>query len=213
MLVLDGIYRIGGAHLRFVPVPAPSTDELKDLVQQIAARVGRSLEQAGLITRDIENCYLAFDPGAEAPIHALIGHSITYRIATGPREGQKVFTLKTLPADPDRSSAHLAENSGFSLHAGVAAKAFQRDKLEHLARYISRPPIATERLALTDGGHIRYTLKTPYRDGTTHVIFEPMDFIARLAALVPKPRAHLTRYHGVFAPASALRAEVVPKVR
>jgi hypothetical protein len=49
-----------------------------------------------------------------------------------------------------------------------------------------------------------------YRDGTTHVIFEPEDFIARLAALVPKPRAHLTRYHGVFAPASPDRARVVP---
>jgi hypothetical protein len=45
------------------------------------------------------------------------------------------------------------------------------------------------------------------------VIFEPMDFIARLAALVPKPRAHLTRYHGVFAPASPWRSRVVPKSR
>ena len=53
----------------------------------------------------------------------------------------------------------------------------------------------------------------PYRDGTTHVIFEPEDFIARLAALVPKPRAHLTRYHGVFAPASPDRARVVPETR
>jgi hypothetical protein len=37
--------------------------------------------------------------------------------------------------------------------------------------------------------------------------------MARLAALVPKPRAHLTRYHGVFAPASPDRARVVPKTR
>jgi hypothetical protein len=96
----------------------------------------------------------------------------------------------------------VAEASGFSLHAGLAAQGSQRDKLEHLARYVSRPPVATERLSLTEGGYVRYALKTPYRDGTTHVIFEPEDFIARLAALVPKPRAHLTRYHGVFAPAS-----------
>jgi hypothetical protein len=41
----------------------------------------------------------------------------------------------------------------------------------------------------------------------------PEDFIARLAALVPKPRAHLTRYHGVFAPASPDRARIVPKTR
>ncbi len=49
---------------------------------------------------------------------------------------------------------------------------------------------------------MRYQLKTPYRDGTTHVIFEPLDFIARLAAPVPKPRVNLTRFHGVFAPNS-----------
>jgi hypothetical protein len=50
---------------------------------------------------------------------------------------------------------------------------------------------------------VRYPLKTPYRDGTTgdrrsHVLFEPLDFIARLAALVPTPRVNLTRFHGVF---------------
>jgi hypothetical protein len=163
------------------------------------ARHGR----AGLITRDIENAHLAFDPGQEPSIHGLLGSSITYRIATGPREGQKVFTLQTQPAEPDRPRPQVAESSGFSLHAGIAATAWQRDKLERLARYVSRPPVATDRLALTGGGHVRCALKTPYRDGTTHVVFEPEDFIARLAALVPKPRAHLTRYHGVFAPASA----------
>jgi hypothetical protein len=57
---------------------------------------------------------------------------------------------------------------------------------------------------------VRYELKTPYRDGTTHVIFEPMDFIARLVALVPKPRVNLTRFHGVFAPNSVHRAQVTP---
>ncbi len=57
---------------------------------------------------------------------------------------------------------------------------------------------------------MRYQLKTPYRDGTTHVIFEPLDFIARLAALVPKPRVNLTRFHGVFAPNSRHRALVTP---
>jgi hypothetical protein len=68
--------------------------------------------------------------------------------------------------------------------------------------------VSTERLSLTSEGHIRYALKTPYRDGTTQVIFEPLGFIARLAALVPKPRINLTRFHGVFAPNSHLRAQV-----
>ena len=60
--------------------------------------------------------------------------------------------------------------------------------------------MSEKRLSLTPNGNIRYQLKTTYRDGTTHVIFEPLDFIARLAALVPRPRVNLTRFHGVFAP-------------
>ena len=73
--------------------------------------------------------------------------------------------------------------------------------------------MALERLALTPQGRVRYRLKTPYRDGTTHILLEPLDFIARLAALVPPPRAHLTRYHGVFAPHAALRAAITPAGR
>jgi hypothetical protein len=73
------------------------------------------------------------------------------------------------------------------------SEAQDRDKLERLCRYITRSAVSEQRLALTDHGKIRYQLKTPYRDGTTYVIFEPLDFIARLAALVPKPRVNLTR--------------------
>jgi len=82
-----------------------------------------------------------------------------------------------------------------------------------LCRYITRPAIAERRLSLTHQGKVRYELKTPYRDGTTHVIFEPVDFIAKLAALVPKPRVNLTRYHGVFAPNSRHRVSVTPARR
>ncbi|MBK6451338.1 MAG: transposase [Steroidobacteraceae bacterium] len=89
----------------------------------------------------------------------------------------------------------------------------QREKLERLCRYVSRPPMACERLALSASGHVRYTLKTPYRDGTTHIVLEPLDLMARLAVLVPPPRMHLTRYHGVFAPNSRLRAAVTPAQR
>ncbi len=52
-----------------------------------------------------------------------------------------------------------------------------------------------------------------HRDGTTHVIFEPLDFIAKLSALIPKPRVNLTRFHGVFAPNSKWRAQVTPSKR
>ncbi len=138
----------------------------------------------------------------------------TYRIALGPQQGRKGFTLQTLPDEHDADDTPVAGNvAGFSLHAGVAAKADERDKLERLCRYVTRPAIAEKRLSLTHQGKVRYELKTRYRDGTTHVIFEPVDFIAKLAALVPKPRVNLSRYHGVFAPNSRHRVSVTPARR
>ena len=95
----------------------------------------------------------------------------------------------------------------------MGARAHQRWKVERLCRYIARPAICAKRLSLTSTGKVRYELKTPFRNGTTHVIFEPLDFIARLAALVPKPRVNLTRFHGVFAPNSKHRALVTPSGR
>ena len=196
MLFLDGVYieRCNGLS-RFRWVKAPTSRELAQLAHTIAQRVGRFLERQGLLERDAENSYVAGDAVDEDPIAQLLGHSITYRIAVGPQAGRKVFTLQTLPAcDPeDQFGDTVGKVAGFSLHAGVAARADERKKLERLCRYINRPAVSEKRLSLTPNGNVRYQLKTPYKDGTTHVIFEPLDFIARLAALVPKPRVNLTR--------------------
>jgi hypothetical protein len=48
-------------------------------------------------------------------------------------------------------------------------------------------------------------LKSPYHDGTTHIVMEPLEFMQSLAALVPRPRLHLIRFHGVLAPNAKLR--------
>jgi hypothetical protein len=131
----------------------------------------------------------------------------------GPDAGRKVFTLQTLPDCNEPLVDPVGKVAGFSLHAGVAARAHEREKWEPSCRYIARPAVSEKRLSLLSNGYVRYEFKTPYRDGTTHVIFEPMDFIARLVGLVPKPRVNLTRYHAVFAPNSAHRARVRPAKR
>ena len=202
-----------GSSTRFRWVKAPTNSELNQLSHTIAGRLARYLERQGLLERDAEYSYLALDRSDEDPMDQLRGHSITYRIAVGPQQGRKVFTLQTLPGIEEPFSGSAGQAAGFSLHAGVATKANQRDKLERLCRYITRPAISEKRLSLTNQGKVRYELKTPYRDGTTHVIFEPVDFIAKLAALVPKPRVNLTRFHGVFAPNSKHRALVTPAKR
>ena len=75
-----------------------------------------------------------------------------------------------------------------------------RKKLEHLCRYISRPSLSEARLSLNNKGQVVYKLKTPYHNGTTHIVLDPLDFLSHLASLVPRPRIHLIRFHGVFAP-------------
>jgi hypothetical protein len=213
MLFLDGVYLDRSHGTRFRWVKAPTNQELTQLAHTIAHRVGRFLERQGLLERDAENSYLASDAVDDDAMNSLLGHSITYRIAVGPRAGCKVFTLQSLPARDEPFDDGVGKVAGFSLHAGVAARANERQKLERLCRYISRPAVSEKRLSLTPNGNVRYQLKTPYKDGATHVIFEPLDFIARLAALVPKPRVNLTRFHGVFAPNSQHRALVTPAKR
>lgn len=65
--------------------------------------------------------------------------------------------------------------------------------------------------SLANNGNVVIALKTPYDDGTSHVVLGPMEFMGRLAALVPRPRVNLTRFHGVFSPNSRLRKDVVPQ--
>lgn len=216
MLFLDGVYLVHGDGTRsvFRPGKAPGRVELETLLHTISNRLARYLAKAGVLEQDIENSYLNLDGREADPLRQVHGHSITYRIAVGPQQGKKVFTLQTVPPreDDDRFRP-LARMSGFSLHAGVATQAHQRSKLERICRYVARPAVSEQRLALTRDGRVRYALKTPYQDGTSHVIFEPLDFIARLAALVPKPRVHLTRFHGVFAPNSHDRVTITPAKR
>lgn len=220
MLFLDGVYA-GGSNqhpMCFRQVKAPNRAELTRLTHTIAQRVGRYLERQGLVERDTGNIYLtpeAVGASDEDLSNQLLGSSITYRIALGPQQGRKVFTLQTLPnlESDNPFSSSVGEAAGFSLHAGVATRAKERAKLERLCRYITRPAVSTKRLSLTRNGQVRYELKTPWRNGTTHVIFEPLDFIAWLVALVPKPRVNLTRFHGVFAPNNKYRALVTPAKR
>jgi len=211
MLFLDGVY-VESAHgaTRFQWVKAPTREIVIRLTHTLADRIGRYLERQGLLERDEDNSYLSEDALDDDPMNALLGHSITYRIAVGPHTGRKVFSLQTLSPSDEPGTEQVA---GFSLHAGVAARANEREKLERLCRYITRPAVSEKRLSLTEAGQVKYELKTPYRDGTTHVFFEPLDFMAKLAALIPKPRINLTRFRGVFAPNSKHRVQVTPAKR
>ena len=79
---------------------------------------------------------------------------------------------------------------------------------EQLTRYSTRPAIAN--VSINREGNAVLKLKTPWRNSATHIILTPIEFMQRLVALVPRPRLHLIRFHGVLAPSAKLRPKVVP---
>jgi Putative transposase len=107
-----------------------------------------------------------------------------------------------------RISAHV---DGFDLHAGLRVVADDprgREQLEKVLRYCARPAPSEER-PRSVGDKVVLRLKTAWRDGTTHVVYEAIDFVAKLVALVPRPHKNLVLYHGVLSAHAAWRARVV----
>lgn len=85
-----------------------------------------------------------------------------------------------------------------------------RKRVERMCRYLARPPIAMERLTETgDGNELCYELKQAWREGTHLVRLDPNELLARIYAMVSPPRFHMVRFHGVLAPNSSLREQLV----
>jgi len=121
----------------------------------------RILTRLGALIEEPERTYLA-ETDTDGALRSLQAASCTYRVALGPRAGQKVLSLQSLPSAARASTRELRVNAhGFSLHAAVRWRADQRKELEHLCRYITRPAIANERLKRNRANHIswsRFTL-------------------------------------------------------
>ena len=104
---------------------------------------------------------------------------------------------------------------GFSLDASIRIAAHDRAGLERLLRYCARPPFALKRIEWRDSqgsdgeGVVLYRLPRPAPDGRTVIRLSPLELLDQLAALVPPPRMHRHRYHGVLAPNARLRSAVV----
>lgn len=212
-LFIDGTYELGDKKepVGFHVVAPPTVKELEQVLNQIIKRLTRYLERQKIIVKDEdENFQLAIPE--EDVLSRLQASSITYRFATGPSKGKKAIVLKTLTDGDHNSKAGLvAKSSEFSLHAGVACHASEREKLEKICRYIARPAVSEERLSTNVRGEVIYRFKKPWDDGTAAIKLTPMEFMERLAALVPRPRVHLTRFHGVLAPHYKFRKQIVPR--
>jgi hypothetical protein len=169
------------------PCPDPTDDEVREALRRIAERVRRLLR-----------------PCAEA---AQANARVPDPIAT--LQAEAVSSPRGKPLDAARTKKEAAFLEGFSLHAGVQLHTNDREGLAHLCGYGARPPLVQDRLSQLSDGRLAYRLKRPLGDGREVLVLQPSELLRKLAALVPPPRAHLVRYHGVFAPASAWRSRIV----
>jgi Putative transposase len=211
LLALDGVYtRAESEKPEFHELPEPEDDQIVDFTTVVATRIQSLLERRGLSAECDDADALSRD---DAGMAALYASSIRGRIAVGSNMGYRVARLGD-QIDGDSidvlESPRCATVNGFSVHANVSIPAHDRMKLERFCRYAARPAVATERLSELPDGRLLYRLKRPWRNGTTAVIFEPQDLLAKLAALVPAPRVHLVRFHGILGPAAAWRPLIVP---
>lgn len=141
----------------------------------------------------------------------LTSASVQGRVALGRRAGARVLRLGGEPNTlwvtcTGPRQAHL---EGFDLHANLLVPAEDRPRLEQLCRYLLRPPVAQDRLRLTGDGRVLLELKSAWHDGTSHLLFEPLELLEKLAALTPRPRVNLVLYHGVLAPHARWRPRAV----
>jgi hypothetical protein len=83
-----------------------------------------------------------------------------------------------MPREMGSKYESCADINGFSLHAAVRCRADERPAVEQLCRYDARATLSS----------VVLMLKTPWRDGTTYLVMSPLEFMRRLAALVPRPR-------------------------
>jgi Putative transposase/Transposase zinc-binding domain len=211
-LVLDGVFarNLAGA-LTFHPTRRLTALDVEEVLATVEPHIKRLLDRRGLGEGDDDGS-VADAWVEDAPVLAgLAAASVQGTAALGRDRGARLRRLGERREGgelPVPGGCHARAN-GFDLHAGLVVPAGQRDRLERVGRYALRPPVTQERIHLTDEGQVRLQLRQPWRDGTTDVVFDPVEFLGRLAVLVPRPRINLILYHGVLGPRAAWRADVV----
>lgn len=188
------------APLSFVPLEPPDPDD----VERLARRVVRRLSK--IASRYLDACEEnPLDPDdARATLdHAL---SLAQRPPIRPQGALPMPALENDPR-PFQEFELCSAIGGFSLHAARLVEVHDRQGLEALCRYGLRAPFAASRLSLLPDGRVRYELAKPWpnKNGVNELVMDPVQFLKRLAALLPAPYQNLVRYHGVFANRSRFR--------
>jgi hypothetical protein len=202
----------------FHPAPAPTQEDVEAIVERASKRILRFLQRRGVIT-------LVTAPGdgevtvvtdeAIGDKDPLLARLLAAATAGAPPAGlankRKPIRIVLDPnAHPVAKGNLCGQHAGFNLHAATRVVANDKKGRETLCKYILRPPLANDRLHILPDGNVRLEFKRAWSDGTSSIELEPLALVARLAALVPPPKRHVTRYFGVLSSHSSLRSQCVP---
>jgi hypothetical protein len=187
----DGVFAVPAPdeeRASFVALPPPSRDDVEALLVRIVKRVLRCVAKHFEGRSDD----LADD------VMALIAAD-AFRGITRPEP----------PANERPRARFEAFLEGFSLHCGVRLHENDRQGIERLCRYGARGPLALGRLTKGGDDIYRYRMKRTVA-GKDELVLTGVELIEKLAVLIPPPRIHAVRFHGVLAPNSKLRPQVIP---
>ena len=207
-IFLDGIYtRAGDGSLTFRQV-VPHTEDVERLVVSIGEACEKWLGRKGFGPEDGDAVEEEDDAQAVIQSASLLGQA-----ALGERAGKKARRIQVLGGKEFVLPPRCASFEAYNLHAGVGLKASDRSGLERLCRYLLRPPLAKARLERREDGMVMVGLKRVWSDGSTALLFTPLELTERLVALVPPSRANQIVYRGVLAGNAKWRREVIPRPR
>jgi hypothetical protein len=215
-LFLDGVYvskvEDGNSVPIFIPHMPLRTEEVENLLKTVQKRMVRHLIKRGLISK-YENDPIPDLNEELSLLDSLQGSSVLGKIGSGENQEKKVRRVGSFGTETEsafKSGPMGATLAGFSLHAGTYIRVEDRERLESLCRYLLRPPISERRLHRRNNGEVLLELKSEWSDGTRAMCFTPHEFIEKLIAIIPPPRIHGVRFHGVLAPSAEDRKKVVP---
>ena len=215
-IFLDGVYRPDPktGEIRFQKAPLPTATEMDHMLQRTRERIQKMLEKHGHhVDPDAPPQWDASDEEESLFEHIQSASVRGWSSMEGKDRPVVMVGGGNRPKGPQELKVFNSVYRGWSLNAMVRIRAGDREGVERVCRYILRHPFAEERLEFLPDGNIRFTFRDPRPDGATHAIFRPIEFMEKLVALIPPPRYHTVRYHGIFAPNHPWREAVVPAVR
>jgi hypothetical protein len=205
-LALDGVFVKRDDGVCFHETRPPDKAEVDEVARRVHDRAVRWLRRHGYLDeRPLE------ERGNEPPEATPIDGFSRIALAGGTFLARPFAPKERVDESLERKPGRFAaSHNGFDVHCAVRIAEGDDEGRERLVRYCARPPFALARIEELKDGRISYLMKTPRR-ARTHRVMTPVEFMARLAILIPPPYFPLVRYHGVFAARSSWRALVTPK--